>query len=157
MVGELAGHFGTTSSTVAFFNASLGSSTRTVSFDQTKGTNLFPVKPPSSQHLTTATHPPQNTFKPPLLLPPTQPHPHYSSPQNTTQHKPLLTRQQKTMPAGSEKPTGWTAAMTAFLKHVLANGEDNQSAIILLETEFPAMAKQVKVGWVERVRKGEVA
>lgn len=46
--------------------------------------------------------------------------------------------------------------MTAFLKHVLANGEDNQSAIILLETEFPAMAKQVKVGWVERVRKGEV-
>lgn len=38
----------TTSSTVAFFNASLGSSTKKVSFDQTKGTNLFLVKPPSS-------------------------------------------------------------------------------------------------------------
>lgn len=46
--------------------------------------------------------------------------------------------------------------MTAFLKRVLANGEDAKSAIILLETEFPALIGKVSVGWVEKVRRGEV-
>ena len=46
--------------------------------------------------------------------------------------------------------------MTAFLKDVLANGEENKSAIILLETEFPKMANQVHSAWVDRVRKGEI-
>lgn len=59
------------------------------------------------------------------------------------------------MPAPQEKPCGWTPAMTAFLKNVLANGEENKSAIILLETEFPKMANQVRSAWVDRVRKGE--
>lgn len=126
----------------------------------------------SHSHTTTAptpvnSSPPQPTLhKTPSslrsVLPPKQPHPHLFPPPYdlnlTAKHNTNpSSRNSKTMPAASEKPTGWTAAMTAFLKHVLSNGEDNQSAIILLETEFPAMVKQVKVGWVERVRKGEVA
>ena len=120
----------TTSSTVAFFNASPGFSTKTVSFDQTKDTTPFLVKPPSSygaqakdyyycpqtiplggspqqSHSHTILHRPQstphhrnppstNTFKPPLLLPPTQPHPHsfprhplISPPQQNTTQPPL--------------------------------------------------------------------
>lgn len=61
------------------------------------------------------------------------------------------------MPTGHEKPPGWTAAMTAFLKNVLANGEDDKSVLILLETEFPIMVNKVESGWVDRVRKGQVS
>ena len=63
------------------------------------------------------------------------------------------------MPAEQQQqpPLGWTPAMTTFLKNVLANGEENKSALILLETEFPAMVNQVSLAWVDRVRKGEVS
>lgn len=46
--------------------------------------------------------------------------------------------------------------MKTFLKHALANGEDIQSAIILLETEFPQMVGKVSTAWAARVKSGEV-
>ena len=46
--------------------------------------------------------------------------------------------------------------MQSFLKQALDRGEDAKSAIILLETEFPAMVGKVGIGFAERVRKGDV-
>lgn len=60
------------------------------------------------------------------------------------------------MPTAAAAPNGWAPAMKAFLKRVLANGEDTKSAIILLETEFPRMAGKVSAGWVDKIRRGEV-
>lgn len=44
--------------------------------------------------------------------------------------------------------------MTAFLLQWLDNGEDPKSAVILLETEFPAMRDKVSTAWIEELRKG---
>ncbi|KAL8661692.1 MAG: hypothetical protein Q9202_005384 [Teloschistes flavicans] len=71
-----------------------------------------------------------------------------------TRRKCSKARTEKTM--APVKPPNWTAAMTSFLKRALANGEDAKSAIILLETEFPNLVGKVSVGWVEKVRRGEV-
>ncbi|KAL8774497.1 MAG: hypothetical protein Q9209_000870 [Squamulea sp. 1 TL-2023] len=68
--------------------------------------------------------------------------------------KHLCESEQANMPAG--QPRNWTDAMTTFLKKVLADGEDNKSALILLETEFPHMINQVSLAWVNRVKKGEL-
>ncbi|KAL8947145.1 MAG: hypothetical protein Q9222_006539 [Ikaeria aurantiellina] len=59
------------------------------------------------------------------------------------------------MPSSSTQPAQWTSSMKSFLKRALANGEDNKSAIILLETEYPKMVGKVGEKWVEKVRRGE--
>lgn len=43
--------------------------------------------------------------------------------------------------------------MTAFVKDLLRKGEEPKSAIILLETQYPAMVDKVGTGWVESLRK----
>ena len=72
----------------------------------------------------------------------------------TSLQTPSTTEAQATMPTG--QPCHWTSAMKTFLVNVLANGEDNKSALILLETEFPHMVGLISLAWVNRVRKGEV-
>lgn len=45
--------------------------------------------------------------------------------------------------------------MTAFVLQLLDKGEEAESVIILLETEFPQMMDRVSRGWIEEVRKGD--
>lgn len=49
-------------------------------------------------------------------------------------------------------PPGWQAKMTMFMKSLLQNGEDPQSIIILMETEFPSMASKISEKWVCHIR-----
>ena len=49
-------------------------------------------------------------------------------------------------------PPGWQAQMTMFMKSLLQNGEDPQSIIILMETEFPSMANKISEKWVCHIR-----
>ncbi|CAF9925909.1 MAG: hypothetical protein ALECFALPRED_003248 [Alectoria fallacina] len=70
-----------------------------------------------------------------------------SSPSRTT------TSTTNTTPTTHE-PGGWNTTMTAFLLQWLDNGEDPKSAVILLETEFPAMRDKVSTAWIEELRKG---
>ena len=44
--------------------------------------------------------------------------------------------------------------MTAFVRRVLSDGEDPESTVILLETEFPCLVDRVSVMWIEVVGKG---
>lgn len=49
-------------------------------------------------------------------------------------------------------PPGWQAKMTMFMKFLLEKGEDPQSIIILMETEFPSMANKISEKWVRHIR-----
>ena len=76
--------------------------------------------------------------------------PYPSPPPDPPENSPPLTIMPST---SSNKPAGWTPAMTAFIKDSLRKGEEPKSAIILLETQFPAMVDRVGTGWVESLRK----
>ena len=43
--------------------------------------------------------------------------------------------------------------MAAYAKRLIANGEDNKSVIILLETEYPQLVDQIGEGWIQSLRK----
>ena len=43
--------------------------------------------------------------------------------------------------------------MSAYAQRLIANGEDNKSIIILLETEYPELLQKVGEGWVQSLRK----
>ncbi|KAL8889368.1 MAG: hypothetical protein Q9215_003348 [Flavoplaca cf. flavocitrina] len=49
-------------------------------------------------------------------------------------------------------PEGWQVRMTKLLKFLLEKGEDPQSIIILMETEFPDMVDKISEKWVRHVR-----
>lgn len=49
-------------------------------------------------------------------------------------------------------PPGWQAKMTIFMKCLLQKGEDPQSIIILMETEFPSMVSKISEKWVCHIR-----
>jgi len=52
------------------------------------------------------------------------------------------------MPAA--KPAGVTPAMESFVSSLVAKGEDAQSIVILLETEYPAMmGKKGVLEWIK--------
>ncbi|KAL8810336.1 MAG: hypothetical protein Q9200_002656 [Gallowayella weberi] len=52
----------------------------------------------------------------------------------------------------SIKPEGWMSCMTTFTKTLLAEGEDVEEVIIILETEYPQMVDKVSGQWIHHLR-----
>ncbi|KAL8922671.1 MAG: hypothetical protein Q9208_004984 [Pyrenodesmia sp. 3 TL-2023] len=52
----------------------------------------------------------------------------------------------------SIKPEGWLPAMTKLARLSIRNGEDVQTTIIVLETEFPNMADKISEAWIHHLR-----
>ncbi|KAL8689877.1 MAG: hypothetical protein Q9218_004554 [Villophora microphyllina] len=50
------------------------------------------------------------------------------------------------------KPEGWQPYMTHRARQILETGEDTQSAIMLLEAEFPPLMEQVSEDWIQYLR-----
>ncbi|KAL8949899.1 MAG: hypothetical protein Q9222_004037 [Ikaeria aurantiellina] len=49
-------------------------------------------------------------------------------------------------------PKGWHVKMTECVEALLKNGEDTQSIIILLETQYPHMLNQISEQWIHHLR-----
>ena len=62
------------------------------------------------------------------------------------------TRSATDMPSYSSEPAGWTTAMMAYAKRLIANGEDDTSVIILLETEYPQLVGEISTSFIRSLR-----
>lgn len=49
-------------------------------------------------------------------------------------------------------PEGWQPNMTKFARHILRNGEDIITTIMLLETEFPVMTDRISEAWIYHLK-----